>query len=184
MKGPDIIRKKQRGFTLLEIVMVIAIIGILFTMAVPAILNWLPDYRLKSAAGDLVANFQRVKMEAVKRSTNVVISFTTGSYTPGGRVGSYIIFVDDGGGGGIAGNYTRDGAELVVARITMPKQVSLVSVNFGRGAKVTGYNFRGLPNKRGNVELKNSNLRRYKAILSWAGYVRLEMSSDDGAGWS
>lgn len=177
----------KKGFTLVEAMVVIAVIGIVLAVAVPNIVGYMPNYRLKSAARNLMSDFQKAKFEAIRRNAPVVISFTTGVYANGGHIGSYEIFVDDGEGlGGIEGNKIKDGDERVISQVTMPANVSLISASFSFGSKTPGYSSRGLPlsNIIGNVELKNSNKHRFKAILSIAGNVRLEFSHDDGNTWT
>jgi len=179
----------KKGFTLVEAMVVIAVIGIAVAVAVPNIVGWMPNYRLKSAARNLVSDFEKAKFEAIRRNASVVISFSPGAYSSGGHIGSYEIFVDDGGtlgSGGIAGNKLKDGDERVLSQVAMPANVSLISANFSFGSKTPGYTSRGLPLSSiiGNVELKNSNEHRFKAILSTAGNVRLEFSHDDGYTWT
>ena len=161
----------------------IAIIAILSAIAVPNIISWLPNYRAKAAARDMISNFQKAKMEAVKRNTDVVITFTTGGYVPSGHVGSYQIFLDDGSGGGIAGDGIQNGSERILAQVNMPKNVSLYTTTFT--GDTTGYNSRALPwkSRLGSVEIRNSKSRYYMASLSFAGHVRLQMSSD-GITWN
>ena len=62
------LKKNQSGVTLIEVVVVIALLGILAGFAYPNFKSWIPNYKLKAAARDLVSNFQRAKMEAVKRN--------------------------------------------------------------------------------------------------------------------
>ncbi|RPI76928.1 MAG: prepilin-type N-terminal cleavage/methylation domain-containing protein [Desulfobacteraceae bacterium] len=63
------------GFSLVELMVVIAVISILMAIAVPAFFAWKPNYQLQRAARDLYSNMQKVKIEAIKRNTNVVIVF-------------------------------------------------------------------------------------------------------------
>ena len=167
---------RQAGFTMVELMVVVGMIAILTAIAVPNIISWLPNYRAKAAARDMISNFQKAKMEAVKRNTDVVINFTTANAT---QAGSYRIFVDD-ADPGTEGVF--DAGEPILAQVNMPKNVSLYSASF-LATTTTGYNSRALPLKRGNVRIKNNKSRYYEASLSNAGYVKLRMSSD-GATWN
>jgi type IV fimbrial biogenesis protein FimT len=161
---------------MVELMITIAIIAILSAIAVPNIIGWLPNYRLKAAARDMVSNFQKAKMEAVKANKDVIIQFTPGAYAASGQVGSYRIFVDDNSDE----NFTA--GERVLGQVNMPKNVSLYTTNFP--GDTTGYNSRALPlSPQGNVRIRNNKSRYYEASLSTAGNVKLRMSSD-GATWN
>ena len=178
--------QKSSGFTLIELMIAIGIISILASIAVPAVMNWLPNYRLKAAARNLYSNMQKAKLEAVKRNTDAVISFVPGVFSPDGYIGSYQVFVDDGsGGGGVASDGIRNGTEPILSTVTMPKNVSLVTAAFSLGSSVAGYDSRALPFKSriGNVQFRNNNSRWYKITLSAAGNLKSEMSND-GINWS
>lgn len=72
----------QRGITLVEIMVVFALIAILSVFAVPNIIDALPNYRLKAAARDLVSNLQKAKMLALKKNCDIEVRFDT-SAVPG-----------------------------------------------------------------------------------------------------
>jgi type IV fimbrial biogenesis protein FimT len=71
------LRRDNQGFTLIEVLTVIAILAILSTIAIPAFSRWLPNYRLKGAARDLYSNIQLAKMGAVKDNGEWAIKFDT-----------------------------------------------------------------------------------------------------------
>lgn len=56
----------SKGLSLIELLVVLAIIGILLGVTGLGLMGNLPDYRLKSAARELVSNLQKMRIEAVK----------------------------------------------------------------------------------------------------------------------
>ena len=73
--------RKQDGFTIVELIIVIAVIGIIAAIAVPNFLSWLPDARLKSAARDLYSNLQQAKIGAIKSNKKWAIVFNADART-------------------------------------------------------------------------------------------------------
>ena len=69
--------KKNGGFTIIELVVALAIMGIAVSVAIPGFSRWLPDYRLKAAATDLYANLQLTKMYAIRDGTDWSLAFNT-----------------------------------------------------------------------------------------------------------
>jgi len=65
----------KKGVTLLELIVVFIIIGIGAALLAPNIGAWLPNYRLRSAARDIVSTMRTAQMKAVSLSTEHRVSF-------------------------------------------------------------------------------------------------------------
>ncbi len=72
-----ILVKKNSGFTLMELMITIAIISILSAVSVPSVISWRENAQLGSVARDVYSDFQRAKFEAVKRNCWCSLDFTS-----------------------------------------------------------------------------------------------------------
>jgi prepilin-type N-terminal cleavage/methylation domain-containing protein len=66
---------KERGFTLIESLVVIAIIGIIMLMAYPNIKNSLEMRALENEAREILTTLQQAKFQAVKTKLNHRVNF-------------------------------------------------------------------------------------------------------------
>src|SRR4030066_1625179 len=86
------------GFTLIELVVAIAIAAILVTVAIPNMLTFIQNGRLNTQLNDLVGDLSLARSEAIKRRKNVGIWLSTnGNTCAGGGVwrDGRAIFVDE-----------------------------------------------------------------------------------------
>jgi prepilin-type N-terminal cleavage/methylation domain-containing protein len=66
--------KKTSGYTLTELMMVIAIVAVLAGLAVPNFLDWNRKYQLKDAVGTLYGNLALARMTAINQNTTVTVT--------------------------------------------------------------------------------------------------------------
>ncbi len=62
---------KQRGFTLIEIVIVISLAAFLLAAAMPSAMTWIRNTRIRTAAESISVGLQQARNEAVRRNQQV-----------------------------------------------------------------------------------------------------------------
>ena len=142
--------RNDSGLTIFELMVVIGIIAILASIAIPGFLGWLPKYRMRSAADELLSTLQQAKLRAVRENAIVSMSFDTAS-------GSYLSFVDNGAGAD-GGNGIKDAGEVTIKSVQMPAGIMLQSTTFPLDwARFTP---RGFPVAGGDVVIANGPITR------------------------
>jgi type IV fimbrial biogenesis protein FimT len=160
--------RDERGFSLVELVVIIAIIGLLLVVGIPNFTEWRSNQNLKTAAREVVSSFQLARMEAARRDTTVTIRITTGGF----GTGKCTVFVDNGLAGGTAGNGQREGGEPLLREMVVPPSITLSASTLtayqlsNRGFTVGG------GAGAGTIGLTNGK-RSYTIELTAAGAVRL-----------
>jgi len=67
---------RERGFTVVELLIAIAIVAMLLVFAAPSAATWIQNTRLRSAAESVVSCLTTARLEAIKRNTTVSCQMT------------------------------------------------------------------------------------------------------------
>ncbi len=110
--------RDKSGFSLMELMIIIAIVSILALLATPGFMSWRANSKLNDAVVNLKGDINQARMRAVRERDNVVIQLAVG-----GDNTRYQVFVDDGNGGGTVGNGTRDGNETILQNRSLSEVV-------------------------------------------------------------
>ncbi len=144
-------RNPPGGFSLAELVIVLALIGIIAAIAVPSLQRYAVNGDLRTAARDLMADFALAKQRAMSENMNYSISFSLGDnqYTISSGIN----------------NQTKSLAGF---------GANIQGLNFG-GNTVT-FQTRGILEPGGNLTLRN--IRGSTATITWniAGRAYVEFN--------
>ncbi len=175
---------KQRGITIVEVLVAIAIVGLLMALAAPSATNWIQNNQLRSAADSIMNGIQIARIEALKRNTRVSFQLTdpastawqvciydvaadactadpviqsksASEGTPNARVGVEPIFTDT--------------DNVLAAGDGMPASVTFDS--FGRVAPAAPVNIARVDVR--NPTLSSADERRLEIIVSVGGQVTM-----------
>jgi prepilin-type N-terminal cleavage/methylation domain-containing protein len=83
--------RKQKGVTLIELAVVMAIVGIMALFVAPAIGEWLNNFHLRQEARERASDLQFAKMKAISTGVRCTVTF---NQDVGGTTYCYVIFPD------------------------------------------------------------------------------------------
>jgi type IV fimbrial biogenesis protein FimT len=154
-------RHKNSGFTFLEMMTVIGIMGIIATIAIPHILGWLPRYRLGSAARDILSAMQYARLVAVKENVDVHVNFSPDD-------NNFLIFAD------YNSDNHQNSDEPTIRKGKMPGGVTLEDASFSFGYDWFQFNSRGLASgSGGTIRIVNKQNAESRIRVNRTGNSRI-----------
>src|SRR5258707_6789239 len=189
---------RQRGFTLTELMVTLAVAGVLAMVAVPNVRTFLKNNRLSGASTDLLRSFYLARTEAIKHQANVVVCASANpmaavpacSYGP---FNGWIVFQDSGPAPWPGANpWQFDAGEPIFERhVLLDSSITVKTDNNGiemylatgfaspAGAKNPTRNIL-LCDIRGNQMVGTNSVER-AVLIATSGRVRVSATSADVA---
>ena len=122
----------MRGFTAIEMMVVVVIVAILTAIAVPNMLAMIRNQRIKTAAFDVFASLTFARSEAVKRNSAVTLTPNAGDWVKGWTI-------TDANGNVLK---TENDRKLSAAELTVVGPATVVFARNGRlGGAAGNFNF-------------------------------------------
>ncbi len=163
-------KRKNAGFTLMELLTVIAMVGILSAVAVPNVMSWRQNREYSASVQRVMAVLRAAKARAVKENVRTVVVFDAAEH-------NFTAFVDR--------NLNDAWDKAAVPRESridfyeMPKGARITNVTFGGG--VVRFDGRGMPIDSsgapidpGHVELTGFNGVKRDVSVNLTGRVRID----------
>jgi type IV fimbrial biogenesis protein FimT len=79
-------QERARGFTIIELLITVALLAVLITLAAPSFREYTASQRVKTASFDLFSSLMLARSEAIKRNTNIAVTPASGGWQNGWTV--------------------------------------------------------------------------------------------------
>ena len=160
----------KKGFTVIELTIVLSIIGIISVIAIPSYLAWLPRHELKTSVRHIYDDMNMAKFRAVKTNADIGIKFNTSNE-------NYRIFIDT------DKDQDFDSGETVLSTGALENGVDITGSTFTDNTY--GFNSRGMSaGTTGDVHLTNGSGLLMGVRVNVAGGLSIISSTDGGTTWS
>lgn len=192
-------KRAARGFTLLEIMITLAIMGIVLAIGIPSMSTFIDAKRLVGATEQVYEHIQQARLESIARSVPFYANFNadgsaTWQYgisatnncdltqTANTGASACVMVVDDGDGSvhGIGG--VNDTGDLMLTRFTSTDYTGItMAIDFGGATQIGFDNLRGTVQggAGGDVTLTSAEGKQLKVKVGALGQLRI--CSPDGS---
>lgn len=133
MVNPGVTPGRQRGFTLPELITVLAVMAILGAIAAPAYGNFVAAMRARSTGTDLHTALTLARSEAIKRNAEVTLAPAAGGWPAGWDIAAP----------GNAGRVLHSHPAVLVAGITGPERVTYLPNGRVKGTTLPSFQVTG-----------------------------------------
>ncbi len=141
----------DHGFTVIELMVILAVAVIVMGVALPNMMSWLPTYRLSAGARQVASDLQLARMKAISQNTKYRLNFGVLPST------SYTFEKDNGGFATESGPFS------------LPNGISVTVVS-----ATSEFQARGTVNAASVITLQNSNSSTYQVDISIVGRVAIQ----------
>jgi prepilin-type N-terminal cleavage/methylation domain-containing protein len=152
---------RDSGFSLLEVMVVMAIMLIIASISMPPFLRWRTDAQLRGAASNLRGDLELAKLRAVRENSFVAVLF---------NANDYIIFVDNGAS---AGDWVEDADEIQIRNGQLPEGVYIV-VPTALADDRTRFDGRGTAENSGTIIVQNIRGKQKQISINRLGIINLQ----------
>ncbi|MFQ5642396.1 MAG: GspH/FimT family pseudopilin [Thiogranum sp.] len=135
--------KKERGFTLIELMVALAVAAILLTTGIPAMRDFIRDNRLTAATNTFVSTLNIARSEAITqgRSASVCVSSNQTNCSGSNWQSGWIVWVDSDGDGGFDANEVLRVVEPLPATVSATLSSGQSSFSVDAQGAVSNPNF-------------------------------------------
>lgn len=171
---PTVRPVRLRGFTLMELMVTVAVLAILASLAAPSFTAVINNNRLATQANDLVASLQLARMEAVRRNESVAVCRSADGATCAGTAGAWT---------GWLTVLTRNNEILRAGTARAPVQISSAAhtITF-RADGLARNGAGGLLNTSLTACVETTHPAENQRVVSVASGSRISTDSSDGGG--
>jgi type IV fimbrial biogenesis protein FimT len=127
---------KQAGFTLLELMLTIALLAVVMGFGVPNMQEFVRNARMSTSANDIITDFNYARSEAVKRRVPVTLCKSQNGTacdadSAAGPFNRWVIFVDDADPALVQandGNGTINTGDVILRDRTLPDSITVTTI--------------------------------------------------------